>query len=497
MNVLPPLSRFASSWWFVTLLATLLSASLLASARTAAVIAPLGAVIASALLFLAVLARRRGELVWCELGAVYVGVVTLYATYPLVGFLVLGQTYTQQNDVRLQHMSPGPGEMGRVGWLYGAHLAAFAASYLAVRGRLPLRMQVPRRPPLSVALAALTFYVAIEVFALVIGWFYDTSARSYIESYLVARRLPLVFAQLLGHLSAAKYPLAIVLLTALYGRYPRSRPVLIMWLALAAVATAVRMGSRAEFVLLVFAAVVSYHVLVRRIPAGIAALGAVAGIAAFVAFGILRSGSAGTIPQAWYALPFAHSSEFEGLFANALHLDRLQRAGVDFRLPPAFHFDGLAALVPQQIAPYAKFDANVWYVNTFFPDYAAAGGALAFGVIAQSVLTGGWISAMIRGATLGLLFAAIHRVYVRHAARFWVFVFYVWLTTLSYQSFRATSLFLVPVFVYQFMVVMIAVKITASLLDRAAYASERYGGQGHSSPLAWLRAVRKDPVPRV
>jgi hypothetical protein len=149
-------------------------------------------------------------------------------------------------------------------------------------------------------------------------------------------------------------------------------------------------------------------------------------------------------------------------------------SGVDLQLPSYFFLGDILAVLPQQLAPYTKFDPATWYVNRFFPEYAAAGGGLAFGVIPESLLTGGIVSAAIRGAFLGLLFAGIHRLYVHNPRRLWVFVFYVWITTLSYQAFRASTLYLLVPFVYRFLVIMFAVRIAAGLLDLAARAPRRF-----------------------
>jgi oligosaccharide repeat unit polymerase len=436
------------------------------------VIGPLAATLATTLTLVLVLAqRRRGRIAWCEIGLVYAAIVTLYAVYPLVGFLVLGQSYSVHNDLRLQQLAPDASTVGRIGWLYTLHLLAFVTCYLAVRGRLPMHTAPPASPRMSVGISALVLFLAIQAFWLILGWFYDTSAETYVESYLVARRLPLILAQALGHLSGAKYPLMIALLVLLFSRYPASRPIIIAWFILTAALTGSRLGSRTEFALFVFAAAIIYHSLVRPVSARVMTVGAAAGVLAFIAFGILRSGAAAsgaTMP--WYVVPFSYASDFEVLFANAMHLDRIAASGTELRLPPGFYLSDLLALVPQQLAPYVKVDPSAWYVGTFFPEYAAIGGGLAFGLIAESVVTGGWLSAVARGALLGLLYAFAHRNFARHGHRFWMFVFYVWLTTLSYQAFRATTLYLLVPVVYRFLFVMIVVKVTASLIDRASRA---------------------------
>lgn len=463
--------RSGANWPIAALAIAILVALLTLDGHRAPITAPLVATLATTLTFVLVLAkRRRGRIAWCEIGLVYAAIVTLYAVYPLVGFLVLGQSYTVHNDLRLQQLSPDAAAVGPIGWLYALHLLAFVTCYVAVRGRLPVQILPPASPRMSVGIAALALFAAIQGFWLVLGWFYDTSAETYVESYLVARRLPLILAQALGHLSGAKYPLMIALLVLLFSRYPKSRPIIVAWLLLTAALTGSRLGSRTELALFIFAAAIIYHSLVRPISARVMTLGAVAGVAAFIAFGMVRSGAivGATVP--WYVVPFSHSSDFEVLFANALHLDRIARSGMDLRLPPGFYLSDVLALVPQQLAPYVKVDPSAWYVATFFPEYAAIGGGLAFGLIAESVVTGGWVSAVARGAVLGCLYAFAHRAFVRHGHRFWMFVFYVWLTTLSYQAFRATTLYLLVPFVYRFLFVMIVVKVIAALIDRATRA---------------------------
>jgi TM2 domain-containing membrane protein YozV len=453
-------SSVPSYLWPLTLLAAVVAFVATLDTRTLFVTVPLGAGVLITGMFLLVLWRRRdGTIPWFEIGAVYIAVVALYLSYPLIGFLALDGTYTPLNDARLYMMQPEADDMGRIGWLYVCHLLGFATTYLLVRGRLRAERICLNRPALSVVAAVVAVYLSIEAFEMFVGLFYNTSSDTYFESYLVARRLPTLLAQLLNHLNGMKYVLSLMLLATLFSRYPASRWLVAGWLIAVGVITVARLGNRTELVLLLVSATMMYDTLIRPIRPRLVMAVAVCGLVGFVAFGAMRNGMSLTAEA---TNPFSYSTEFESLFANVVHLDRV-RPTLE-RLPAAFYLADLGALVPQQLAPFTKIDRADWYVNKFFPEYAQAGGGLAFGTISESVLMAGWPSALAAGAALGFCFASIHRFYVRHAGNFWVFVLYVWLTTLSYQSFRNGTFALLVLFLYRFVFAVIFVNLLAALL---------------------------------
>jgi oligosaccharide repeat unit polymerase len=453
--------------WLLIFLAVVLGFLATLDTRTLFVTAPLGVGLLTSGVFLLVLWRRRdGTIPWFEIGAVYVAVIALYLSYPLVGFLALDRTYTTLNDARLYMMQPGADDMGRIAWLYVCHMVAFAATYLLVRGRLPAEPMYLNQPPLSIVTAIVAVYLSIEAFSMFVGLFYNTSSDTYLGSYLVARRLPTLVAQLFNHLNGMKYVLSLMLLATLFSRYPSSRLLIAGWVIAIAVMTVSRLGSRTEFVLLVVAAAMMYDALVRPIRPRLVIAVAGCGLIGFVAFGAVRNGISLTGGGASIN-PFSYATEFESLFANAVHLERV-RPTLE-KLPPTFYLGDVANLIPQQIAPYVKIDRADWYVNKFFPEYAQAGGGLAFGTISEAVLAGGPLSALAAGAALGFCFARIHRFHIRHRGNFWIFVFYVWVTTLSYQSFRNSTFSLLVLFFYRFIFAVLFVNVLAAVLRPAMH----------------------------
>jgi hypothetical protein len=447
--------------------------------------APVLAVLAGAGLFVCLMARRRaGGFPACEIGVVYIAVVSLYALYPLIGFAANGFQFTPFSDERLYMRAPSPAEVGALGWWYAAHLSAFGAAYLLVSGRAPVR--VPSRPPeratVSVAVCA---YVAITLFFLFLGSFFDLTARTYAASYLVFRQLPLPLAQLANHLGGARFTLELVVLTALFAQYRRWRWLIAAWLALMTLAAFARLGARTEVVLAWTSAGMLYHHLVRPLALRQVVTAGAAGIVLFTVLGFLRVGWSPTLVEAGLDL-FRRSSEFEIILGNALDLTYRTANGEVPALPPAFYLTDLLALVPQQLLSLEKVAPAVWYVNTFYPIYAAQGGGLAFGTIAESVVGGGWIDTIGRGAALGLALGLLHRYCARGRAGFWAFVGYLWATALVYQSFRNTTFSLVGLWFYRFLPVAAGVVVMAGVV--------RAVQQGHGRAAARQAAVAVDGV---
>lgn len=461
---MPVVSKYV---WPLAVLLILAACIAATNPQTLPVTAPLSIALVLSTLFYRVLwKRRRGVMPWFEIGAVYVTVVTLYTAYPLVGYLVLDGHYVVTNDNRLWVMQPTAQEVGQIAWLYVCHLASFVAAYVIVRGRLPLVQRPLRSPTMAVFVAVGSLYLIIQGFTIFVGLFYNTSANSYLESYLVQRRLPLLVAQAFSHLNGMKHALAVVLLAALFSRYPRTRSIIIWWIVVTALVSVTRLASRTELVLLILTAAMMYQLVVRPVSLRFVFAMAGLGLIGFTVFGVLRGGF---LPSGRFSFnPFEYASEFEILMGNALDLARMQSLGSLGVLPDGFHLADLTGLVPQQLAPFKKVDPADWYVTTFYPIFAAQGGGLAFGTIAEAVLTGGWVSAAARGAALGFCFAKIHRFYVKHASSYWILAAYVWLATLSYQSFRNRTFILLLLFVYRFLPAMIAVKVLVTILNRAA-----------------------------
>ncbi len=447
--------------------------------RAEPVLVPLAAVLAAIAVLLAVLGWRRGRVPVFEIGVVYAGVVGLYAVYPLVGYVASGLRYGPLNDLRLLTGQPDPAAVGRIGWHYVVHLLSFVLAYLFFRGRLRLTRPQPEASSHATLVAAALCCVAVSAALMIPGLFFDLSARTYGESYSVYRKLPLIYAQIANRSGQMAFALQVVLLTALLSRFRRTKWLVLAWLAGSFLIMMIRLGSRSEFFMLLFAVLVLYHWQVRPLSLSLSAAGASMAVLVFLAVGSWRAGQTTAQDLPWSGGLFSQSSEFEVLFGNAYDLDQRKHDGGLAGLPPTLLAADLLGLVPQQLLPIEKVDPAEWYVNTFFPDYAATGGGLAFGTVSESIVGGGWLDLAARGVILGFLLAQLHRLVAQSLPSFWSLAFYAWLTSQVYQLFRNTTLSLLPTIVYGFMPAALLVIVLSSLV---ATLRDREGSSPEAAP---------------
>lgn len=437
---------------------------------TVALLLPLVAALAVALGFMAALRLRRGQLNLLEVGPIYVGTVTLYTVFPLLVLLWNYHAAVTANDPRFQRAPPAAADLGLIGWFFVVHLAAFAVVYVLVSGRAAVGLVRLRNLEKGVLPCALGLYFLITGFLLWVDYEYDLWAENYLESYLVTDRLPILLAQVYRVLVDFRHVLAIVVLAVLATRWRQTYPLIAGWVVGIIVLTFLRGGERNSMVLLLGATAVTYQHLVRPLRLWEAALGALVLLFLFNLSGFLRSDADRPGPGAAFDL-FEHHTEFEAVFANAYDLYDLKRTGQVPDLPWSWHASDLVALIPPQLLPFEKANKGRWYVETYYPEYAARGGGLAFGVVAESILGWGWIDLVLRGMALGMILGLAQRYWAGHPDSFWTFVFYVWLATSCYWPVRWTAFVMLRLFVWQFLPIYCILRLLTMALNRLAAAA--------------------------
>ena len=166
--------------------------------------------------------------------------------------------------------------------------------------------------------------------------------------------------------------------------------------------------------------------------------------------------------------------EFVSIYANAVHWASMLGTQ-DFVAPPtSSYLQSLIAFVPKQFNE-GKWDLAGWYVTQYFPEYAEAGGGLAFGIIPEAIVNWGLISIVFQAFVLAFLFrAAYFSAFANRAggANVWV-VFYLFSFAQIYQVIRSHSFSIISGMVLGFVVpflILLAISKIKFPLGRSTHA---------------------------
>jgi hypothetical protein len=428
--------------------------------------APMFALAAVSLLYFTILWTRDGEVPLFEVGTLLVLSTGVYGILALVGFLQMHGAWDPFSDFRLQAYPFNPSELGRFGWRCVIYLTTFVIIYLAVRrdaavGRV--RMLMPSGATVA-AIASLLTALLLFKFFLHIEYGFDAVSYEHLDELAAtARRVPYLVQQVGHNLISALLIVqqAVLILLMLLWRHRLSRLVVVVWLVADAAATVAHLGSRTSTMLLILSAALIYHRLVKPISFPTIAIGGALLLAGFVLFGYVRST---VIGEAGAGGALTTMNEFQAIFANAFDLYKRKELGTLPPVPWQIYASDLYMPIPSQLLPFPKLEPGTWYADML--GMSDTGIGLMFGVMAQAVLGLDWLELILRGAALGLLFAFMHRWYVRRAAQLWPTLFYLFLAIWTYYTFRATTFRFAYFVIYQFLPVMAAVKLFELPLKR-------------------------------
>jgi len=364
-------------------------------------------------------------------------------------------------DNRLFAYSFDARDIGLFGWRAVVYLASFVVVYLAVRRGANVNRAILK--PVSSPLIAAILILAVAAY--LFKWFIKlrygvdpgTSYSNMSELMQGVAEMPLFLLQLSTIVFAALLLLKQALVLIFIQRWRRLswRVILILALIIEVVTVAVRMGSRGDAVLLMISFILLYDRFVRpmRLKWLIAAVGLI--IAGFLVQGQLRGAFA--VREITWSNPITTSNEFQNLFATAYDLYHRKEMGKLGVIPWQIYASDLYIVIPQQFLPFEKIDPSVWYLQVL--RVAGTGTGFMFGVMSQAVLGFDWIELVARGAVLGLIFAALHRWYVRRASDFWPTLFYLMMSIWTFYTYRATTFWFVHFIVYQFIPIIMAAKV--------------------------------------
>jgi oligosaccharide repeat unit polymerase len=392
----------------------------------------------SALCFVAFVALWRPlfrpQLSYLDPGIMFLMVVLLYTCFPLVTLYAFDFRFGSSGDNRLNHIALSNDMIATVWSCANFIMAGFGSSYLAFRSaRMPSL-------PAGISYAAPALWAGMIASAAVIATLYVLrGGGDYLEEYRFLAGLPTWVIQI-SNILTALFPASLFGLMVLHAR---QRPWTAISLALTSMLFfAVTSAARAPLVLIALGLLIAMDHFRKRIPLLALAAGAVVGLAAFLALGVIRGGGE-------FIGDAAGRTEFVSVFVTALDIWQLYVTGSTLDMNANLLLSDVFRLIPQQILAFEKVDPATWYVSTFYPQVADIGGGLAFGMVAESILGGGPWVALLRGAALGTLLSFALNSLTRRPS-IWQTIIYMWLLATVYQCFRDTTFTLVGRFLFQF-----------------------------------------------
>ena len=381
-------------------------------------------------------AKSAGRAPIDDIGVLLLVVFGLYTTLPPLSWLLQGGIYTPLSG-RLFRLQP---ETSQVIFLLNislAYIIGFTLVYISLMKNVnkPLN-KVQAYIGDTKALGAISILLITYVLGFVIGGMgLIRAAESYTDSYAAYAELPLGIRQIIKISTAFSSVAGLVLLVALFQRWPRYRWLFFLYL-FSLLFSFNAEGSRTGLAINLLSIAIAWHVLVRPIPTTKVIIGGILGLAIFLLLGILRSiGSFGEAVGGGLGVGIG-VGEFDEVWANAIEL--FQEKGA-VSIPFSTRFSELFEFIPSQLLWFQKDTLSNWYMDTFYPVSKESGAGLAFGAIGQAVVGGGIIEAFIRGLILGGLAGFIIKWYRKSSGAWWHFPLYLYMLIWIYQSVRNTT----------------------------------------------------------
>lgn len=398
-----------------------------------------------------------------DLGLVLVSIGALYALMPLIGIQLATWGAGALADERFGNQVPDLDDVATVGAMYLAFISGTAGSYLiSLKGsgmRQPSAIQAPRTRDVTVAFLLLcAIKLSVLLTRLMLG---IQTSEDYLGSYLELASQPLIVRQLYGLLSASELPASILLIVVASAHSLLVRRWVGAFVVAQLLIAILGGGSRTLAFSCALAYIVARSMFDPKLKFSSIIAASVATLLLFLAGGALRHAmiASDEVPS----LYLLQGGEFLSVFLNSVDLlNRLKDIELG-ALRVGVYLVDLLRFVPQQIVGDLKLDPASFYVSTFYPDFADAGGGLAFGAIAESALGFGVPEALVRGLLLGYLLAQVRIACLQHRLSLIRAFVYTWFVVMAYQAVRDTTLSIFPRFFFQVLPLLVVLYASRSL----------------------------------
>jgi hypothetical protein len=392
--------------------------------------------------------RRDRHLPIVDIGVLCALITVVYVAVPTFLYIKSGFHWSALSDPRLVQMNTVPGDVAYLLWFVTAYIAAFCVTYALLRG--------PGMPGPSVPVEADLRDGWALIILLLLATIYKTGIENYfhvnlspsnkeLQANFGVSQLPLLLGQITHNVMGILRITMLGIVAFVFARKSRTLGLLLgAWLLIEGYLTVSYMGPRSYYAFLIMAVILCYHRAIRPIGPVLATGIASLLLASLIGFGYWRdlSNRVTDVADIWSA-----ATEFQVLLANGLHVSWTRAHGLIGEVPWQIRFNDLILLIPQQVLPFEKLDMSDWYIRETGVNNQGLG--LMFGVVAQSALGFGLPEIIVRGAVLGAVLAFIHRQCVKHATSLTAFIFFLWLCTSIYYTYRASTFYIATWAVYR------------------------------------------------
>ena len=383
-------------------------------------------------------ARRDGRAPIDDIGIWWLSVFLLYSTLPPLAWLVQGGSYGPLSG-RLYNLQPKTQEVIYLLSIALAYIFGFLSVFLVFlkQVRPPSLAAQAHIGNSKMAGAAVIIFLSSLIGIILSMSGLIRSADSYADSYVVAYELPRSLRQLIKIVGGFSTAASLVLIVALFQRWPKYRFIFLCYLFSIILAINPE-GGRGKIVTPLLSLIVAWHVLIRPISNKKVLIGGFFGLLGFLVLGVLRNirsltevGSVG--------FEGIGVGEFDALWANAIELLQEKKIG-QININFETRFGEILNFVPSQLLWYEKLSLNDWYLNNFYPGLKEeTGTGWVFGAISQAVIGGGLIEAVIRGVMIGALAGWLMKWVRKATTAWWRFPLHLFLLMGVFSGIRETT----------------------------------------------------------
>jgi hypothetical protein len=444
--------------------------------------APLLSIGLVAAIYMLTLWVRDGSPPVFEPGTLCMLAITVYGMLSMAGFLMMHGQWEVLSDGRLQQYAFIPAEIGSFGWRYVVYAAAFALTYLLVRGRARVRttaFTMPNQANQTAIIISFATLYALKV-ALKIVYDYDPDDFTYSDiegsvARAMARTIPYFVQQIAHNVLGALFVLELGLMILLIANWRKRwcRYSLVLWLGYEILYIVVTLGSRGRVVLLLIGAGVLYHRLVKPVRFRVLIAAGLLLLSCFLVAGAVRVVRSPDLMKERAGNVLTGGNEFQGLFATAFDIYKRREAQSVPPIPWQIYASDFYMLIPSQLLPFEKVDPSSWYIDLI--GQTGSGNGYMFGVMSQAAIGLDWIELVLRGVVLAVALALLQRWYVHRATSFWPTLLCLFVSIRIYYTFRASTFYFVYFVIYEFIPALMMTKLLALVVSRSA--AHRAGSQ--------------------